>query len=126
MLKFILIVIGLTIVICKPFLLLIGICIAVTWLLLKRPNCFTRLPAHLTMPPGKGETEPNMNEERWAKEDTDGLEEADHKAEAAMKPGYKNDKDWMELTKKVGKHVADNQRKEENAMRLEELTDEVV
>ena len=122
MLKFILVVIGLTIVICKPFLLLIGICIAGTWLLLKLPNNFTPLAGS----PGKEEAEPNMNEKRWAKEDVDGEEEANRKAEAAMKPGYKDDKDWLELTKKVGKHVADNQRKEENAMRLEELTDEVV
>lgn len=122
MLKFILIVIGLTIVICKPFLLFLGALVGLAWLLLKRPDHFTPLAGS----PVKEEAGPNMDERLWAKEDTDGEEEADHKAEAAMKPGYKNDKDWMELTKKVGKHVADNQRKEENAMRLEELTDEVV
>ena len=122
MLKFILIVIGLNIVICKPFLLFLGSLVGLAWLLLKRPDHFTPLAGS----PVKEEAGPNMDERLWAKEDTDGEEEADHKAEAAMKPGYKNDKDWMELTKKVGKHVADNQRKEENAMRLEELTDEVV
>ena len=126
MFKFILIIIGLYVIISKPFLILIGGAAYLTWLSLKKPNRFARLPSHLTMPPGelKIEQEDDLSQEK--KEYPTAEEVYSKEVKAKLKPGYKDDPKWQELTKKVRKHNAylDEVARQED--RLRKLTDEVM
>lgn len=124
MIKFILVVVCLTIIISKPILLFLFAGFGLARLLFKRPDFFTNLANYLKGP-GEGVNEPEEDlslgkeyptaEEVYAKE-----------VEGMTKPGYKDDPEWQRLTKKIRKHVAENTEKEEAEQRLEDLTDKVI
>lgn len=128
--KFILVVVGLTIVICNPILLFLAAGFGLAWLLFKRPNLFPSLPSYLTTP-GRESNEPEENlsreypttEEIYAKE-----------VESKLKPGYKDDPKWKDLNDKIKAHNewvrtrsdADGLIEDDPTPSLEELTNEVV
>lgn len=124
LIKFILAVVALTIIICNPILLFLCAGFAIAWVVLKRPDLFTKLPSYLTTP-GEGGNEPE-EDLSLGKEYPTPEEIYTREVESKMKPGYKDDPKWQELTKKIGKHVEEAQRKEEREMYLEDLTNKVV
>lgn len=50
---------------------------------------------------------------------------ADKEAEKRMKPGYNRDPEWERISKQLQKQVDEAEKKEEQEMRLEDLTNEV-
>ena len=124
MIKFILVVVGLIVIIYNPILLFLCAGFGIAWLILKRPDSFTKLASHLVAP-GEGSNEPE-EDLSLGKEYPTPEEVYSKEVEKSMKPGYKDDPEWQKLTKKIGKHVEEAQKKEEAAVRLEELTDEVI
>lgn len=124
MIKFILVVVCLTVIISKPILLFLFAGFGLAWLLLKQPNCFTALPAFLTTP-GEGVNEPE--EDLSLEKEYPNVEEIyAREVEKAMKPGYKDDPEWQKVSKKICKQVAKNTEKEEAEQRLEDLTNEII
>ena len=120
MIKFILVVVVLTIIMCKPILLFLFAGFGLAWLLFTRPKNFLSLPAYLTTPePKKEKSVPKKEyptaEEVYAKE-----------VEAKMKPNYKDDPKWKELNKKVRAHNAKMDGIVIQEDRLETLTNEVI
>jgi hypothetical protein len=120
MLKFILVVVVLTIIMCKPFLLFLCAAVGLAWLLFTHPNSLTWLPAHLTTPEPKEEKsvpkkERPTVEEIYARE-----------VEAKMKPGYKDDPKWKALDAKVRAHNAKQAGIDIKEDKLEALTNEVI
>ena len=51
---------------------------------------------------------------------------AEKAAEKRMNPGYDKDPEWERLSKKLQKQVEESQKREEQEMRLEDLTNEVI
>jgi hypothetical protein len=51
--------------------------------------------------------------------------EADKAAEKRMKPGYNRDPEWERVSRQLQKQVDEAEKKEEQEMRLEDLTNEV-
>lgn len=51
---------------------------------------------------------------------------AEKAAEKRMKPGYDKDPDWERVSRQLQKQVDKEQKREEQEMRLEDLTNEVI
>lgn len=114
MLKFILVVIGLTIIISKPFLILVGGAVFLTWLYMRKSNPFA-LPRHLTTPGGKTkEPEPDLS---W--EYVDPEEKADREVEKMLRPGFRDDPEWQKFAKNFRDHMNRARAIEDEAMRVE-------
>lgn len=125
MIKFILVVVCLTVIISKPILLFLFAGFGLAWLLLKQPNCFTNLANSLATP-GEGVNEPEEDLSLGKKEYPNVEEIYAREVEEAMKPGYKDDPEWQKVSKKICKQVAKNTEKEEAEQRLEDLTNEII
>ena len=126
MIKLILVVVVLTIIMCNPFLLFLGAAVGIVWLLLKQPNSFSWPPTHLAMPSEGEDNGAESNLSRRKKEYPTPEEVYAREVEAKMKPGYKDDPKWQELSKKVCRQVDENNKKAEQEERLEGLTNEVI
>jgi len=103
MLRFILIVIGLYLIVSKPALILLGGAAILVWLYLKKPNSFSKA----TQEEESKEPEPDLSRE----------ERADQEAEKKMKPGFREDPRWQELSKKVRDHIQKAREIEEEELR---------
>lgn len=119
MLRLILVVVVLTIIMIKPFVLFLAAAVGLAWLLFTRPNSFSGLLDKAVKEPKKERSVPKKEyptaEEVYAKE-----------VEAKMKPGYQDDPKWKELNKKVKAHNAKQAGMAVQEDRLEELTNEVI
>lgn len=120
MIKFILILIGLFIIMTKPFLIVLAGVALLTWLFLKRPDSFLSLPAHLTTP--EPEEEPTVEKDFITAEERTEKEMSKIK----FKEGYQDDPKWKALNKKVMDHNARQAGITVKLDRLEELTNEVI
>jgi hypothetical protein len=116
MIKFILIVVGLTIIICKPFLLFLGAAIGLVWLLIKQPNSFPWLSWLDAKIPTKDQ-KPDLSED--SSFNTYEKREEGEMSRIKFKEGFQDDPKWQALAKKVGQHVERVRELEEAAFRAE-------
>lgn len=75
---------------------------------------------------GSKDREKDLTEEELYTTGEEKEKESDKAAEKKMKPGYKKDPDWERLSKKLQKQVEEAGKREEQEMRLEDLTNEVI
>ena len=120
MLRLILVVVVLTIIMCKPFLIVLAGVALLAWLFLKRPDSFLSLPSYLTTPEPK--------EEPSVKKDFITYEERQEKemSKVKFKEGFQDDPKWQALSKKSRAHNAKMDGIVVQEDRLEELTNEVI
>ena len=126
MVKFILVVISLYIIISKPIIIVVAGTAYLTWLFLKKPNCFIHLPAYLTTPMKEEGSELENNLPPRKKEYPTAEEVYAKQVDNLMKPGYKNDPKWKEMAEKSRKHNAHQDELSRREERLEELTNEII
>jgi hypothetical protein len=114
MIKFILVVVGLTVVICQPILLFLAAAVGLVWLLVKQPNSFSLLSWLDAKIPVK-DLKPDLPEDKGFTTQ----EEREEKIMSSIKfkEGYKDDPRWQALAKKVGLHIDKAREIEEAAMR---------
>ncbi|MGB2806355.1 MAG: hypothetical protein WBC22_01335 [Sedimentisphaerales bacterium] len=116
MIQFILVVVGLTIIICQPILLFLAAAVGLIWLLLSRPNSFSLLSWLESKLPAK-DLKPDLSEDKGFTTQ----EEREEKIMSSIKfkEGFQDDPKWQALAKKTREHIQKAQELEEAAMRAE-------
>lgn len=69
--------------------------------------------------------EADLSQEKLHSIEEDIEKKYESRAEKKMKPGYNKDPEWQRVSKQLRKQVDAAQKKEENEMHLEELTNRV-
>lgn len=115
MLKLILVIVGLTIIMCKPFLLFLGAAVGLAWLLFSRPNSFTAINSIFTSPAKSKDRTSNLSRQK----DFMTYEERQDKEMSSIKfkEGFKDDPRWQAKARSVGVHVKKAQEIEEAKLR---------
>jgi len=75
---------------------------------------------------GSKDRESDLVEEELYVTEEEREKEANKEAEKKMKPGYKKDPEWERISRQLQKQVEESRKREEQEMRLEDLTNEVV
>jgi len=118
MLRFILLIIGLVVIMCKPFLLFLAAAVGLMWLLISRPTSFPALDSLLA---GWGarvnEPEPDLSRRK----DFMTYEEREEKimSNIKFKEGFEDDPKWQEQSKRFREQIQKAQDLEDEAMRVE-------
>ena len=117
MIQFILVVVGLTIIICKPFLLFFGAAVGLGWLLIKRPNSFPLLDSLF------GQRGERVNEPADDLSQDKGFTTYEEREEKIMsgikfKEGFENDPEWLKQAKRAREHIQKVNDREEAELRI--------
>jgi len=104
MIQFILVVVGLTIIICKPFLLFFGAAVGLGWLLIKRPNSFPLLDSLF------GQRGERVNEPADDLSQDKGFTTYEERIEREMsnhkfKEGFQDDPEWQKQAKRAREYI---------------------
>lgn len=104
MIQFILVVVGLTIIICKPFLLFFGAAVGLGWLLIKRPNSFPLLDSLF------GQRGERVNEPADDLSQDKGFTTYEERIEREMsnhkfKEGFQDDPEWKKQADRAREYI---------------------